>query len=165
MTHSEIEKLISILDLKPHPEGGFFKETYRSRENHKPPESLRIEGDRSISTAIYFMLRKGNFSAFHRIKQDEVWHHYLGGTIVIHSISPEGKYRKFGLGKNLEEGEKPQHVVPGGYWFASETLDEYALAGCTVAPGFDFADFEMAERGELILAFPEHEREILRLTR
>lgn len=160
-----MEQLIEKLGLQSHPEGGFFRETYRSSEKQVPPDSLGIEADRNLSTAIYFMLTKGNFSAFHRIKQDEVWHHYLGGTIVIHSISPEGEYQKFSLGKDLEKGEKPQYVVPAGHWFASETLDDYALAGCTVAPGFDFADFEMAERSQLLTLFPQHEEVIQRLTR
>ncbi|MEM8896334.1 MAG: cupin domain-containing protein [Bacteroidota bacterium] len=160
-----IEKVVSELGLIPHPEGGYYRETYRSNQFSIPPEELGIDAARNLSTAIYFLLTKGNFSAFHRIKQDEVWHHYLGDAIAIHCISPEGEYEKLLLGKKFENGELPQHVVKGGAWFASETLGEYSLAGCTVAPGFDFADFEMAERSFLQDKYSDHESIIVKMTR
>jgi predicted cupin superfamily sugar epimerase len=162
MSIDSIQDLVDRLDLLPHPEGGFYKETYRSDLSQIPPDALKIGEQRNLSTAIYFLLTKGNFSAFHRIKQDELWHHYIGDPIAVHIISPEGKYAKLLLGKDLEKGELPQHMVKGGTWFASETLGEYSLAGCTVAPGFDFADFEMAQREDLANHFPVH-REIIGL--
>ena len=89
MSIQSIQELVDQLELLPHPEGGYYKETYRSDLNHLPPEALGIREERSISTAIYFLLTGGNFSAFHRIKQDELWHHYLGDSIAVHTISPE----------------------------------------------------------------------------
>lgn len=160
-----IERIVKELDLVAHPEGGFYRETFRSDQSSVPPEQLGISTERNLSTAIYFLLTKGNFSAFHRIKQDEVWHHYLGDAIAIHCISPEGDYEKLLLGKDFENGELPQHVVQGGTWFASETLGDYSLAGCTVAPGFDFADFEMAKRSFLLDKYSEHESIIEKMTR
>lgn len=160
-----LQDLVDQLDLLPHPEGGYYKESYRSKLAHLPPSELNIAEPRNISTAIYFLLTKGNFSAFHRIKQDELWHHYLGDAIAVHTISPEGKYAKLLLGKNFTIGEFPQHLVKGGTWFASESLGEYSLAGCTVAPGFDFADFEMPDQADLLKLFPKHEDVIRRLTR
>ncbi|MCH2214331.1 MAG: cupin domain-containing protein [Flavobacteriales bacterium] len=160
-----LEGIVKKLNLLPHPEGGYYRETYRADPFSVPPKELGIDKERNLSTAIYFLLTKGNFSAFHRIKQDEVWHHYLGDAIAIHCISPEGAYEKLLLGKEFENGELPQHVVTGGTWFASETLGEYSLAGCTVAPGFDFADFEMAERTILLSYYSEHRDVITALTR
>ncbi|MGB6037446.1 MAG: cupin domain-containing protein [Cryomorphaceae bacterium] len=165
MSHQSIQDLADHLDLLPHPEGGYYKETYRSDLSQLPPETLGIGAERNLSTAIYFLLTKGNFSAFHRIKQDELWHHYLGDAIAVHTISPEGAYAKLLLGKNLANGEFPQHMVKGGTWFASESLGEYSLAGCTVAPGFDFADFELPPQEELLKQFPQHREVVLRLTR
>jgi len=160
-----VQDLVNQLDLLPHPEGGYYKETYRSNLSHLPPAELEITDPRSISTAIYFLLTKGNFSAFHRIKQDELWHHYMGAAIAVHTISPKGEYHKLLLGSDLAKGEFPQHLVKGGTWFASESLGDYSLAGCTVAPGFDFADFELPPQKELLDLFPEHRNEIVRLTR
>jgi predicted cupin superfamily sugar epimerase len=159
------QDLVDRLDLLPHPEGGYYRETYRSDFSHLPPNSFGIKEKRSISTAIYFLLTQGNFSAFHRIKQDELWHHYMGDAVAVHTISPEGEYHKLLLGKDLGEGEFPQHMVKGGTWFASETLGVYSLAGCTVAPGFDFADFELPKRESLLDLFPHLTEEITGLTR
>ena len=123
-------------------------------------------GNRNYSTCIYFLLSSADFSAFHRIKQDEIWHFYRGSTISLHTISPEGNYTKIPIGNKLSSGEVPQYVVPGGYWFASEIEEEssYALAGCTVSPGFDFRDFELTPRQDLLNLFPEHSSVITRLT-
>ena len=146
------------LALQPHPEGGFYKRSYESKE--KVPHSglpPRFIAARSISTAIYYLLEEGNYSAFHRIKSDELWHHYAGGTLLIHVINEHGKYSVTKLGKNLEAGEVLQFVVPAGCWFASEPAPgtAFVLCGCTVAPGFHFDDFEMAT-SELIAEFPHH---------
>lgn len=158
---------IKHLQLQPHPEGGFFKETYRS-SGIIPSQSLTgFSGDRHYSTAIYFLLEQGNFSAFHRIKSDECWHFYEGSTLLIHVIDDEGNYSCTRLGRKIGEGEVFQFVVPAGCWFASETAPEtsFTLVGCTVAPGFDFADFEMANAENLSREYPQHRSLIQRLCR
>jgi predicted cupin superfamily sugar epimerase len=157
---------IDHLQLKPHPEGGFYKETYRSAGTIAAgclPKG--VKGDRSLSTAIYFLLQESDFSAFHRIKSDECWHFYEGGTVLIHVLQQNGTYSCTRLGKNIQEGETFQYVVPAGAWFASEPAPSsfFTLVGCTVAPGFDFADFEMARKENLLRQFPEHELLINRL--
>lgn len=162
------DQIIDRLQLMPHPEGGFFRETYRSVWEIKQ-ESLGTEfnGVRNYSTAIYFLLTSDMFSAFHRIRQDEVWHFYDGSPISLHVISPDGEYSETIIGNDIEKGEHPQFVVPAGYWFASNVKNEndFSLVGCTVSPGFDFKDFELAVRGELINKFPAHEQIITKLTR
>lgn len=159
---------IDALEMTPHPEGGYFKETYRAGEAiegaHLPP---RFGGARSFSTAIYFLLEAGQFSAFHRIKSDEVWHFYAGGPLEILSIDPTGHLTTHRLGLDLTRGERPQATIPAGHWFASRPAPgtTYTLVGCTVAPGFDFADFEMATRHGLAESFPMHSLIIQQLTR
>jgi len=160
--------IIEHLALSPHPEGGFFKETYRSEEVIPAaflPETFN--GGRHYSTAIYFLLQQGDFSAFHRIKSDECWHFYEGETLLIHVIDLDGNYSCTQLGKNIHEAETFQSIVPAGCWFASEPApgSTYALVGCTVAPGFDFADFEMADAITLRKEFPQHSVLIDRLCR
>jgi hypothetical protein len=160
--------LIKLLHLQPHPEGGFYKETYRS-SGVIPAQCLSPEfsGERSYSTAIYFLLQQGDFSAFHRIKSDECWHFYEGGTLLIHVIDFRGHYQCIRLGNKIHEGEVYQFVVPAGAWFASEPApgSRFTLVGCTVAPGFDFADFEMAKATALAEEFPQHRLLIERLCR
>ncbi len=164
----EVHKIVEALKMKSHPEGGFYKETYRS-SGVVPKEVLGgdFSGVRNYSTAIYFLLTSDNFSAFHKIKQDEIWHHYQGASLDIHVIDPEGVYTKYCLGVNLEKGEYPQVVVPAGCWFASGVADAqgYSLVGCTVSPGFDFDDFVLAERALLIAQFPEYKNVITQFTR
>ena len=163
-----IKYWIEKLNLEPHPEGGFYREEYRSEEIF-PTEALpdRFNGARSFSTAIYFLLPHDSFSAFHRIKQDELWHFYYGSSLKIHVIAPDGHYSVIHLGIDPEQGEKPQAVVKAGCYFAAETKcnNAYALTGCTVAPGFDFDDFEMPGRKELTDIFPNQSDIIKRLTR
>ncbi|MCF2445853.1 cupin domain-containing protein [Dyadobacter sp. CY345] len=156
-------------NLAPHPEGGFFAETYRSFENI-PQTALPagFTGDRSFSTGIYFLLEKNNFSAFHKIKSDEMWHFYQGEALEIFVIYPvSGKLDIIRLGDDPDKDETFQAVVPANTWFASRPASgsKYALVGCTVAPGFNFEDFEMAEREKLRASFPQHEKLIEELTR
>ncbi len=160
----DVQLLIDKLDLKPHPEGGYFSETYRSKEKISLPG---FEGDRHFSTAIYFLLTSDNFSAFHRLKQDEVWHFYQGSSLFVHVIDTGGKYTRHRVGLDFANGETPQLVVKAGDWFGSSVADEnsYSLVGCTVAPGFDYRDFEMGKREELLKLFPDHKEIIERLTR
>lgn len=165
---TDAEKIAKKLQLEPHPEGGYFKETYRSHGFIKK-DSLDddFSGERNYSTSIYFLLTSDVFSAFHRIKQDEIWHFYKGTPIRLHIISNEGHYSNIIIGNHLEKGERPQYVVNAKDWFAAEVIDpcSYTLLGCTVSPGFDFKDFELAERKSLIAKFPQHSFIIERLTR
>jgi predicted cupin superfamily sugar epimerase len=159
---------IDKLQLTNHVEGGVFREVYRS-ELIIPRKSLPLffQGDRPASTHIYFLLLDGQFSAFHRIASDEVWHFYSGDPLLVFEITHSGRLVTHRLGGNPEKGESFVTVIRAGNWFASALADgsEYALAGCTVAPGFDFADFELAEREALASQYPQHEELIGRLTR
>lgn len=161
------EDLIHKLELKPHPEGGYYKETYRSAD-YIPNDVLSnaFNSDRAVSTCIYFLLTSENFSAFHRINQDEIWHHYYGAAIKIHMISEDEEYTSVVVGKDFYNGEIPQYVVKAKTWFAAEipAKDSFALVGCTVAPGFDFEDFQLPSRQFLTELFPEHQLVITRLT-
>jgi predicted cupin superfamily sugar epimerase len=164
----QIDKIINRFNMLAHPEGGFYKETYRSEgliNKAALPETFT--GGRNYSTAIYFLLTASNFSAFHRIKQDELWHFYTGDTLEVHVIHPDGSYVCHEVSNTLEGAAVPQLAVPAGCWFASclKKGGSYAFVGCTVAPGFDFADFELAERNELISGYPQHAKVIVQLTR
>lgn len=162
------EQLIKTLNLQEHPEGGFYKETYRSEGKiHQSALPNTFSGDRNYSTGIYFLLTSDNFSAFHRIKQDEMWHYYEGSPLVVHMIDQLGNYSFQKIGLDLEDEQIPQFVVPKEVWFASEVLDpdSYSFVGCTVSPGFDFDDFELAEKKSLMNQFPDCSDIINRLTR
>jgi hypothetical protein len=158
---------IEQLHLGRHPEGGYFRKTYTSAA--KMGECC-LGSDRAaprpVSTAIYYLLDGTEFSALHRIKSDEIWHHYAGSSLTIHIIDVSGIYREVALGKDPDEGETLQAVVPAGSWFGATVDDHssYSLVGCTVAPGFDFREFEMGRRGELIHLYPDHRRIIESLT-
>ncbi len=162
------ENYIRKLRLQKHPEGGWFKEVYRSDEEiageHLPE---RFSGSRHHSTSIYFMLTSDTFSAFHRIKSDELWHFYDSSPVTIYMIGSEGNYSEVILGRNIENGEVLQCVIPHGVWFGAKVSepDSFCLVGCTVAPGFHFDDFELGEREELLRMFPEHTKIINELTR
>jgi predicted cupin superfamily sugar epimerase len=162
---------INYFQLMPHPEGGYYKETYRATEYitnaSLPPRFAQTTGDRSLATSIYFLLPAGEFSAFHRIKSDEGWHFYAGGPILIHVIHPDGRYEHLQLGPDLTNNQVFQAMVPAGAWFASEPAPGtlFALVGCTVAPGFDFRDFEMAGAHTLLHLCPEQAELITRLCR
>jgi uncharacterized protein len=159
---------IEKLGLERHPEGGYYRQTYKS-DLILEKESLPAEftGPRAASTAIYFLLDGENFSAFHRLRSDEVWHFYVGATLVVHVIDEGGRYSEILLGNDPEAGEVLQAVVKARCWFASRVRDgrSFALVGCTVAPGFEFTDFEMARREELVLQYPQHREVIEGLTR
>ncbi|MDA8648354.1 cupin domain-containing protein [bacterium] len=162
------EELVQNLKLQPHPEGGFYKETYRSAHSI-PNDSLagNHEGDRSYGTGIYFMLTSDTFSAFHRIEQDELWFFHQGATIELHMISPDGVHSKHLIGNNILQGEQPQLLVPETYWFAAKVVDggNFSLVSCTVSPGFDFRDFVLPSKEELTAKFPEHRSLIAEFTR
>ena len=162
------QEYIKKLDLIPHPEGGYYKEIYRS-EGIISQQSLpmRFSGGRAYSTAIYYLLESGDFSSMHRLNSDEQWFHVDGSALIIHSINPNGNYTKHYIGKNLDAGEFPYAVVPHGNWFGG-TVDKpesFALVGCVVSPGFDFDDFELSKKSELVKLFPQHQNLINKLTR
>ena len=158
---------IDRLGLIAHPEGGFYRETYRSAivmgKEALPPE---FGGARDASTAIYFLLSGDDFSALHRLRSDEIWHFYAGGPLILHVIDG-AKRSDHLLGSDPEQGESLQVVVKAGCWFGSrlQQPDSYALVGCTVAPGFDFEDFELGKCADLIRLYPQHQELIERLTR
>ena len=130
--------IVKKLDLKPHPEGGHFRETFR--------DARTVDG-RAASTAIYFLLARGERSHWHRVDAAEVWHYYAGAPLVLEiAAGKEGPVRRMKLGPDLAMGERPQGVVPAGHWQAAETLGDWTLVGCTVAPGFEFAHFETAAK-------------------
>jgi uncharacterized protein len=159
------EGLVQMFGLKKHPEGGYFRECYRSAEIlSRQALPSRFKGDRSISTSIYFLLPAGVVSRLHRLVSDEVWHFYLGGPLELVQISPQGKMENVILGQDLAAGQLVQHVVPAGYWFGARPADSspYSFVGCTVAPGFDFADFELADIEELSRSFSALKEEIRR---
>lgn len=156
--------IIEKFNLEKHPEGGYFKETYRSELVSEP---AGFKGKRNFSTCIYFLITSEAFSAFHKVNQDEIWHFYLGSCIHLHVIHTNGKYELIKIGNKLEEDEQPQFVVPAHAWFAAEVeeKDAFAFVGCTVSPGFDFQDFELADRKNLQSQLPKHQEIIKRLTR
>jgi len=160
------EQIIQLLNLFPHPEGGYYNETYRSSETFEGINDQFPSG-RNFSTAIYFLLIKNKFSAFHRIRSDEIWHFYSGNPLRIIEIDTAGKLIETMVGSYIEKGEVFQHKVKAGHWFASEVANggEYSLAGCTVAPGFDFRDFEMGKKEDLTKLYPDLESIISKYTR
>lgn len=132
------EEIISLLGLKPHPEGGYFRETFRD-------ENI-VAGDvsRAASTAIYFLLREGEVSRWHKVDAAEVWHYYAGAPLELTIAAPDGPATHFVIGTRLAAGERPQAVVPAGYWQRARSLGAFTLVGCTVAPGFEFSGFALA---------------------
>ncbi|TNE97265.1 MAG: cupin domain-containing protein [Bacteroidetes bacterium] len=163
----EIQEIIKHFNLQAHPEGGYYIETFRSSEGIFLENVSGITGFRNFLTGIYFLITSENFSAFHRIKQDEPWHFYAGGGVSVYVISPEGILTKHKLGSDFKNGEAFQVTIPAHHWFAArvEKKDNFAFVGCNVAPGFDFADFELANRQDLINAYPIHKNIIEELTR
>jgi predicted cupin superfamily sugar epimerase len=159
---------VEKLRLAPHPEGGYFRQTYRAEiEIAREALPAGFAGARPASTGIYFLLDGENFSALHRLQSDEMWHFYAGETLVVSVIDAAGKLSEILLGSDPEAGQVFQAVVKAGCWFGSRVRDSgaFALVGCTVAPGFDFADFKMGKREELVREWPEHRAVIEGLTR
>ncbi|MFM0397129.1 cupin domain-containing protein [Paraburkholderia phytofirmans] len=166
-SHAVKDELIRRLDLKPHPEGGFFSETYRSVERViRDKDDSGAAETRSASTAIYYLLCDGAHSAWHRIKSDEVWHFYAGEPLNVHVLDEMGALVTHKLGNALTHADAVfQAMVPAGLWFAAECADlaTFALVGCTVAPGFEFSEFELADIGALKVQYPRHVALIERL--
>jgi uncharacterized protein len=158
---------IDRLQLQPHPEGGFYRETYRSADTLTQDFlPKRFGGDRQVSTAIYFLLPSGHISHLHKIKSDELWHFHAGVSLSIYVLH-ENKQSVIRLGLNPDNGEFPQAIIPANCWFGARVTqpDAYTLASCTVSPGFDFEDFEMARQDYLMNEYPLHRETILLLTK
>jgi len=164
--NTRARRYIDDLQLISHPEGGYFREVYRSDEiilnDHLPG---RYNSSRAFSTSIYFLLEGNQVSKFHRLKSDELWHFYDGSSLVLYRFDECGNLNKTLLGNRIDEGTTFQINIKRGTWFGAELIDKssFALIGCTVAPGFDFMDFELAEKEKILEAYPEHTKVILRL--
>ena len=158
------DEWVRALDLVPHPEGGYYRETYRAMATSTP---TGFPGPRALSTAIHFLLRRGEFSALHRLRSDELWHFHAGATLGVVELTAAGALAEHRLGLDIAAGERPQLVIAAGSWFGARVIDDgaFTLAGCTVAPGFDFADFELGQRAALTARFPAHAAVIATLTR
>lgn len=168
MTKLTAQKVIDILNLEPHPEeGGFFVETHRAEETH-PAEALpgRYDGARCHATAIYYLLTPQTFSHMHVLQSDEVFHFYMGDPCEMVQLHPDGAGEVVVLGTDLAAGQRPQVRVPRGSWQGMRLLPggEFGLMGCTVAPGFEFADYAHGARAELVARWPEYAEHITRLT-
>ena len=158
---------IQRLELKKHPEGGYYRETFRAPGGIALPG--RFGGPRAYSTAIYYLITPAEFSTLHRLASDETWHFYTGSPPAIRAITPEGVRKEIKLGPDFENGQRFQATVGAGHWFGAKLLEDrpgsFALVGCTVAPGFEPGDFELAERAALIRAYPQHAAFIQEMTR
>jgi predicted cupin superfamily sugar epimerase len=154
------------LRLHRHLEGGWYAETYRA-DLRLPAEALpaAYDGPRPAATSILFLLARGDVSRLHRLRSDEQWYFHVGEPLALHVFGPEGEYGRWLLGPDSADGPTFQAVVPAGSWFGAETTGEYSLVSCVVAPGFDFADFELARRAELVEAYPAQAEVIERMTR
>jgi len=158
---------IEKLNLQPHPEGGYFRETYRAPGKMRgDPQGSGVSSDRPFSTAIYFLLKGPEVSKFHRLRSDEIWHFYEGNSLILYVIDAMGRLSTLGLGPDAERDEHFQAIVRAGCWFGAEVTnsESYSLVGCTVAPGFDFDDFELGRRETLLLDYPAYRDVIIKLT-
>ncbi len=151
---------IDRLDLKPHPEGGFYAEVFRSATSVEVKQGIR-----SASTSIYYLLAEGDRSVFHRLSSDETWYFHDGDPLQLILLSGDDKLVSHLLGNHRGEKILPQITIPAGTWFAARSTGKYSLTGCHVAPGFEFADFEIAKRDELLNLYPTHEKIIREFTR
>ncbi|BBF43715.1 hypothetical protein of cupin superfamily [Lachnospiraceae bacterium KM106-2] len=160
------EYFVKQLQMIPHPEGGFYKECYQSEEKITSNElQVDYEEKRKLWTSIYFLLRNGEVSHFHRLKSDEMWYYHAGSSLTIYMISPEGVLKTEQLGLQIEKGERPQVLVPKDYIFGSAMNEEgFALVGCMVSPGFEYRDFELFQRNELLQKYPQYKEVIQKLT-
>jgi len=151
-----MQEWIAKFDMQPHPEGGFFVETYRSQ--------ISLADKKSIATVIYFLLPSGKKSTWHRIKSDEFWFYHAGSAIVVHSIE-NGSYKSMEVGSSILDNQLPQYLVPAGAIFGASVKEEntFSLVSCVVAPGFDFADFELFTQAQMEEMFPNLTTEIARL--
>jgi len=156
----DVDQLVRLLSLRPHPEGGFYREVHRAAEVLELPR-----GPRAACTAIHYVLPPGRSSALHRVTSDELWTWFDGDPLELHLLHPDGRYERIPLGRDVAAGQRPLAVVPAGVWQAAgPAAAGGAWCGCTVAPGFEFADFELGEWAALLAAFPDQRALIERLT-
>ena len=154
-----VDELVKRLGLSPHPEGGFFRETWRASAQAESPR-----GPRAWGTAMYYLLPRGTFCAWHRVASDEVWHFYDGQPLTLHLLDEgTGRLESVRLGRDVPGGERPQVLIPAGVLQAAEPEGDYTLCGCTVSPGFDFADWRMPRAEELVARHPPHAALLRRL--
>ncbi len=167
MSESKLGDIVSRLGLEPHPEGGFYVESYRSPRSLSASSLPGYGGSRAVSTAIYFLITADSFSALHLVASDEIFHFYGGDPVEMLHLHPDGRVESPRLGMDLVAGERPQVVVPSGVWQGARLAHggSWTLMGATVAPGFDFDDFEMGDRAELVARYPDHRKAIERFTR
>jgi len=166
--HEKAKYYIDKLKLQKHPEGGYFNEIYRADEIFTASVlPKRYNGDRVFSTSIYFLLDGKDVSGFHKLQSDEIWHFYDGYPVRVSIITPQRTLEERMLGNNLDNNENIQTVINKRSWFGAELIDKssFSLIGCTVSPGFDFQDFEMGKRNQLLDEYPEFSSTILRLTK
>ncbi len=167
-THQRTTSLIHDLDLEPHPEGGYFKRQIYSEEfilKDALPE--RYGYSRHLYSSIYYLLGPGDFSAFHRLKSDEIWHFFEGDCLIVHFLNADGSYTQHKMGSNIAHGEVFQLLIPHGTWFAAQpdNVTGYTLIGCTVIPAFEYEDFEIGDFGDLSTLFPQHTELVRRFCR
>jgi uncharacterized protein len=163
--NKDAEYWISKLNLQEHPEGGYFVETYRSE---KFVNQSDYDGPRHACSAIYYLLVGDQFSSFHIMKSDELWHFYVGSSLTLHIIERDGKLNKAILGANINNKEEVfQAVVKSGSWFAASVNDHdsYSLVGCIVSPGFDYNDWKLGDVKTLTKTYPQHKSIIEKYTR
>jgi predicted cupin superfamily sugar epimerase len=161
------QEIRELLKLEPLPgEGGYYRRTYEASGIIPARDLPKHEGPRVYSTAIYYLITPDSYSALHRVPQDELFHFYLGDPVEMIQLSPAGVLTELVIGPDLGKGQRPQVVAPGGSWQGTRLMGQgkWALMGCTVAPGFELADFEIKKRAELIRMFPRHETLIRRFT-
>ncbi len=159
--------IIEKFNLVRHPEGGYFSEKFRSDESIESGLPERFKGNHVLYTSIYFLLEEYDISAFHVLKADEIWHFYEGTSLLIHSVTKSGNLETVRLGRNFDKGDVFQHMIKADTYFCAEVEDKssYSFVGCTVSPGFEYFDFELCRRNELINLFPKHKDLITKFTR
>ncbi|AQQ70783.1 hypothetical protein SMSP2_01144 [Limihaloglobus sulfuriphilus] len=160
--------IIQRFKLQAHPEGGYFTETYRSGlAFDNPAVKNTYKTQHCAGTAIYYLLTSGTFSAMHRVASDEIFHFYLGDAVEMLQLLPDGSGKNISIGTDINTGQQPQVLVPAGSWQGCRLAEggKFALMGCTVAPGFEFEDFQMADREQLIRKYPDFKKDILQLTK
>ncbi|MBY0121783.1 cupin domain-containing protein [Bacillus sp. S/N-304-OC-R1] len=166
MNQRDAQYYVTNLRMDPHPEGGYYRRTFESRERITDAElTVEFNGERKLYTSIYFLLTSNDVSHFHRLKSDELWYYHAGSPLTIHIIHEDGKYEEIKLGLNLDEGEVPQALVRKNSIFGSSVMkeDTFSLVGCMVSPGFEFQDFELFTQVELLAKYPQHEEVIKKL--
>lgn len=160
------DEIIASLELQPHIEGGYFRETYRCQKSmHADDFPPDVAGERSLVTSIYFLLRHGQHSKFHKLHSDEIWFYHAGAPVIIHTLDDRGEHRQNLLGSNMTAGERPQVLIPAGLIFGAELPADagFSLVSCVVAPGFDYRDFILCSQKDLLYQYPQHTKLISRI--